>query len=353
MRRIAVLVTLALAVAVTPTQPAGSVPPPAASALVLTPVTTADRGTTRGATSRPTKVVIVTLDSVGSRAIRLAGRDRAPTLHWLLRRGAGTLNARTLQEKTLTLPNHTSVVTGRRLDAAHGGHGVSWNDNRTEPATVQEAAGHAVSSVFRVVGSKKRETSLFASKEKLRLFERSWGEGINRVVIDENNRVLARKARRDLVRHRRELTFLHLSGPDNVGHDAGFLSEAHLNAVAEADRLLARLISAIKARPRLRKHVTVIVTADHGGKDGGHGNATELVNYRIPFIVWGAGVKPGADLYELNPRDYRNPRKRRTWYGAKRPPVRNGDAANLATDLLGLRALRGSQFNARQSLDVR
>lgn len=300
-----------------------------------------------------TKVVIVTLDSVGSRAVRLAGRAQAPTLHRLMRRGASTLNARTARELTKTLPNHTTMVTGRRIDADHAGHGVTWNDESLDPATVQEAAGHPVGSVFSVVDSRKRSTGLFVSKEKLRLFKRSWSGAIDRLVVNHDNRVLARKARRDLVKNRRELTFLHLSGPDDVGHAEGFLSEAHLAAVKEADRLVGRLVKAVVARQRLRRHVTLIVTADHGGSGSSHGNATSPANFRIPFIVWGAGVKAGADLYDLNRRDYRNPVKRRTRYGLKRPPIRNGDAANLATDLLGLRAVPGSKFNADQSLDVR
>jgi predicted AlkP superfamily pyrophosphatase or phosphodiesterase len=307
----------------------------------------------RTTTGKTTKVVIVTLDSVGSRAVRLAGKEQAPTLHRLMRRGASTLNARTAHELTWTLPNHTTMVTGRRVDADHNGHGVWWNDERTDPATVQGAAGHAVSSVFRVVGRKDRETALFTSKEKLLVFERSWDGAVDRAVLVEDNQVLARKARRDLVKNRRELTFLHLSYPDDVGHMEGFLSEAHLAAVEEADRLLGTLVSAIEARPRLRKHVTVIVTADHGGGPDGHGDATDPVNYRIPFIVWGAGVAKGADLYKLNTGDYRNPGRARTKYGIKRPPVRNGDVANLATDLLGLGAVNGSAFNAGQSLDVR
>ncbi len=306
----------------------------------------------RTAAGRTTKVVIVSLDSVGSRAIRLAGTEQAPTLHRLMRRGASTLNARTVRELTKTLPNHTTMVTGRRVDADHNGHGVWWNDERTEPATVQEAAGHGVTSVFRVAGGKDREAALFTAKKKLLIFERSWSDDIDRAVLDGDNQALTRKARRDLVKNRRELTFLHLSLPDVVGHKEGFLSEAHLAAVEEADRLLGTLVSAIEARPRLRKHVTVIVTADHGGGPDGHGDATDPVNYRIPFIVWGAGVAKGANLYKLNTGDYRNPGKARTKYGIKRPPVRNGDAANLATDLLGLRAVPGSQFNADQSLDV-
>ncbi len=340
MRRIVLLLALPLVFAGTPA-PAASAPIP---------------GVVRHRVAAPatTKVVIVTLDSVGSRAVRLAGRQQAPTLHRLMRQGASTLNARTAREATLTLPNHTSMVTGRRIDADHAGHGVTWNNDRSHPATVQEAAGHPVRSVFGVVHSRTRDTGLFVSKEKLRLFKRSWPRTIDRLmVMEDNDRALARKARRDLVKNRRALTFLHLSGPDVVGHDKGFLSKAHLAAVRRADRLLGRLVAAIKARPRLRRHVTLIVTADHGGAGNGHGDPTTQANYRIPFVVWGAGVRAGADLYGLNTSDFRNPGKRRSRYGLARPPVRNGDAANLATDLLGLRTVPGSQFNAKQSLDVR
>jgi hypothetical protein len=313
------------------------------------PATAADQARRAPGT---TKVLIVTLDSVGSRALALAGPERAPTLHRLMAEGASTRNARTVREETWTLPNHTTIVTGRRVDADPTGHGVYWNDERTDPATVSEAAGRDVSSVFRVVHSDVRDTGLFVSKEKLRLFERSWPAAIDRVVLEEDNPLLVRKARRDLVEHRRALTFVHLSGPDDAGHADGFLGPEHLAAVEEADRLLGRLVAAIEAHPRLRRHLTVIVTADHGGSSEGHGDPTALVNFKIPFVVWGAGVKAGANLYRLND-DYRNPGTHRTRYGVRRPPVRNGDAANLATDLLGLPAVAGSQFNADQSLDVR
>jgi hypothetical protein len=68
--------------------------------------------------------------------------------------------------------------------------------------------------------------------------------------------------------------------------------------------------------------------------------------------VWGAGVANGAGLYRLNP-DYADPGRRRTRYGAARQPVRNGDVANLTTDLLGLPAVRGSEHDSAQDLDVR
>ena len=70
----------------------------------------------------------------------------------------------------------------------------------------------------------------------------------------------------------------------------------------------------------------------------------------MPFIAWGAGVARGADLYDLNP-DYAHPGRTRTTYGGKQP-IRNGDLANLVTDLLGLRRVPGSELDASQNLDL-
>lgn len=298
-----------------------------------------------------TKVLVISVDSLGSTAIRELGPDRAPHLHRLIDEGASTLDARTVREQTRTLPNHTSIVTGRRVDARHGGHGVDWNDERLRPRTVQRAAGHPVRSVFSAVDSRRRDPGLFVSKKKLSLFERSWPEGVDRFVLREDNARLVRLARADLATHRRALTFLHLSRPDVVGHARGFLSPAYLRAVERVDRRIGSLLRTIEDRPRLRNHLTLVLTADHGGKGATHSDPTRPANYRIPFLVWGVGVARGTDLYQLNP-DYRKPGRHRTRYGAKRPPIRNADVANLALDLLGLPALRGSEFDADQDLDV-
>lgn len=306
------------------------------------------------AATRTTKVLIVTIDALGSNAVRRLGRDRMPTLHRLMRRGASTLNARTAREQTTTLPNHTGIVTGRRVAASGGGHGIYWNDERLSPRTVQDAVGHRVESVFSAVDSDRRDPALFTSKQKLSLFERSWPAGVDRFVVLERNRRLAREARADLVDHRRALTFLHLSLPDDAGHEHGFSSKEFDDAAARADRLLGKVITTIQARPKLRDHMTVIVTADHGGRGPapGHFDPAVPASFRVPFVVWGVGVAAGADLYELN-RDYRDPGHRRTTYDAKRQPVRNADAANLATRLLGLGRVPHSEFGFRTRLNVR
>ena len=297
-----------------------------------------------------TTVIAISLDGLNPRAIRLLGAERAPTLHRLIDEGASTLNARTEREQTNTLPNHTGMVTGRRIDAAKGGHGVVWNDDRLEPRTVQEAAGHPVGSVFSVVDSPERDTAMFASKQKFSLFERSWPAGIDRSVIRANNTRLVRLVRADIADHDRAFRFVHLSMPDVAGHAHGFMSSEYLDAVARTDTLVGRILARVEHHGDLADHTVLMVTADHGGRGVSHRDETKLYNYRIPFLVWGAGVAAGEDLYDLNP-DYADPGKKRTRYAGDQP-VRNGDVANLATDLLGLKAVSGSEHDADQDLDV-
>ncbi|MBB6626799.1 alkaline phosphatase family protein [Nocardioides sp. KIGAM211] len=297
------------------------------------------------------RVLAISVDALNPAAIRQLGRDGAPTLHRLLDEGASTLNARTEREQTITLPNHASMMTGRRIEASRGGHGVTWDDDRPR-STVQQAAGHAVASVFTVVHRAQGTTALFSTKPKFSLYERSWARAVDEFHVDENQAALVRTARRDLVENARTFTFLHVSLPDRAGHAEGFMSPAYVAAVQRTDELLGTVVAAIEKHPRLAESLTVVLTADHGGAAGGtsHSAAGRLANYRVPFLVWGAGVTAG-DLYELNP-DYADPGRTRPSYAGTQP-VRNGDVANLATGLLGLGAVPGSELDAEQDLDVR
>ena len=308
-------------------------------------------GTAAAVADGVTTVIAVSIDGLNPKAIRRLGADGTPTLHRLIDEGAWTLNARTEREQTNTLPNHTGMVTGRRIAAHTGGHGVTWNDERLTPRTVQEAAGHPVSSVFTVVDSPERDTALFASKQKFSLFTRSWSAGIDASVIRENNARLVRRVRADIADTARSFRFVHLSKPDVAGHAHGFMSAGYLDAVKSVDALLGRIVAKIEHKGDLADHTVLVVTADHGGRGRSHRNATKLFNYRVPFIVWGSGVKAGADLYDLNP-DYADPGRKRTSYADDKQPVRNGDVANLVTDLLGLGKVPGSEHDAAQDLDV-
>jgi hypothetical protein len=292
-------------------------------------------------------VVAISIDGLNPNAITKLGRRGTPALHKLIRTGATTLNARTELELTDTLPNHTGMVTGRRIEAATGGHGVTWNDDRLTPPTVQAAAGHDVSSVFDVVDDAGGSAAYFASKTKFSLWERSWPDAIDTDVIVEDNKALAASFIGDLTNQTRSFRFLHLSAPDVTGHARGFMSPAYLRAVTATDRLLGKVMQAISSSPTLAGHTAIILTSDHGGRGANHRAPNRPANYTIPFMVWGPEVAGGANLYAINPT-YTNPRRARTTYADA--PIRNGDVANLALDLLELPAVPDSEHDAAQDL---
>jgi predicted AlkP superfamily pyrophosphatase or phosphodiesterase len=293
-------------------------------------------------------VLAISVDGMSVAAVRKLGRKQLPNLYRFMRAGATTTNARTAREMTVTLPNHTGMVTGRRIDAAAGGHGVTWNDDRPTPSTVQEAAGHDVGSVFSVVDAAGGSTALFAAKTKFTLWQRSWPESIDRTTIDASNSRLVDQLVADLGVDR-DFRFLHLSPPDVAGHAHGWMSKPYLRAVRQADALVGRVVKAVNADPTRRAGTTILLTSDHGGHGPTHSNPRLLDDYRIVFMARGAAVDRGVDLYAINPT-YQDPGTRRTVYGMRRPPVRNGMIANLALDLLDLPAVEGSELDARMDL---
>jgi hypothetical protein len=308
------------------------------------------------------RVLAISIDGLNPRAIQQVGRSRTPTFHRLMREGAYTLNARTVREQTRTLPNHTAMLTGRRVDGKHGGHG--YTDNVDNRSTVHRAAGHYVASVFDVVHDNGGATALFAAKIKFNLYKRTWNahggpdrvgpnDGrakIDRFTIDPNNSRLVAKLTADLRRSPREFTFVHLSLPDRAGHAHDFMGKEYLDAVEQTDRLLGRILSTVAARRALRGHTLVLLTADHGGKGATHHAADRLTNYRIPFMAWGPGVPAGRNLYSLNPA-LRSPGASRATYSGKQP-IRNADLANVVTDALDLPPVPGSELNGSGTLNV-
>ena len=308
------------------------------------------------------RVIAISVDGLNPRAIQKLGKSRTPTFHRLMREGAYTFNARTVREQTSTMPNHTAMLTGRRVDDKHGGHG--YTENFDNGGTVHQAAGHYVASAFDVVHDNGRSTAMFASKAKFRLYKRTWNthgapdrtgrnDGrakIDRVTIDRNNTRLVARLTAELRRSPREFTFVHLSLPDRVGHAHSFMGKEYLEAVQRTDRLLGRILNTVADRPDLRRDTLVLLTADHGGRGAAHYDPSNPQDYRIPFMAWGPGVPAGRDLYDLSP-SIESPGDSRTSYRGKQP-IRNADIANVATDALDLPRVPGSEFDSRRTLNL-
>ena len=308
-------------------------------------------------------VLAISIDGLNVDAVRRQGEGGLPALHRMLREGAGTLNARTAFEDTRTLPNHTGMLTGRRVKGKRG-HRVGFNHD--PGGTVHRTAGRYARSLFDVVHDHGRSTALFSSKDKFAYFDRSWGarfgapdevgaddgrDKIDRFVYRKRTKTLVGKIIRRIERGAPwGATFLHIAAPDVAGHEHGFLSARYLRAVRRSDRQVGRLLDAVAGDPLLAARTVVVLTSDHGGDRSGHFDVKNVAHYRVPFLAWGAGVAAGEDLYDLNP-ERTDPGDGRPAY-RDAPPIRNTDVAGLVTTLLGLPKVKGGQLPGTTPLEV-
>ena len=307
-------------------------------------------------------VIQVSVDGLNPDAITQLGAAGAPAFHRLAAQGASTLNARTVVERTRTLPNHTSVMTGRPV-AGTSGHQVTFNEDNG--STLAATAGSYVAGVFDTVHDHGGSTALYSGAPKLDFLERSWNGtngAVDTIGVDNGRDKIDTYLRgagsvttsallNQLATNPKTFNFIHLAATDSAGHQYGFMSSQYLNAVKEIDTHIGQILDAVAGNPALAGNTVVIVSADHGGLGLSHEDPTVVANFRIPFFAWGEGVAAGADLYALN-ADRANPGTTQPAYTAALQPIRNADSTDLVTELLGFGPVPGSTINANQSLDI-
>lgn len=334
------------------------------AACSVTPAPAAHSATLSGSTTPARHVVAITVDGLNPRAITNLGPTRAAGLYRMMRYGASTLDARTAYEKTETMPNHTSVFTGRPV-AGGTGHQVDFNTDDAH-TYLEHVAGEYVPSMFDVVHDHHGSVYFWAGKDKFAFWNRSYDAAHgadDHVGIDDGTdkidgfRVAEAAVSVDALVRRLHaapaaLSYLHIPLPDFAGHAHGFMSTRYHDAVAQSASLVNRVLNAVRGDSQLWGRTVVVLTADHGGGGGarGHADPTRLRNYRVPFMVWGAGVTPGQDLYALNPERHRPGTARPSYDGPQ--PVRNLDLASLVTTLLGLPAVPGGVLPGTTPLEV-
>ena len=327
--------------------------------------------TTNAQEEQRDKVIFISADGMRPDAVDVLGPEGAPAFHRLRKEGAYTSNARTDFTYTVTLPNHTCMVTGRGVVGPEGHGWISNTDPQLGQNLHRNRKGYAA-SFFDVAHDNGLRTALYASKSKFSLYDISYdaktgapdqtGEDngkdkIDVYVANEDSSALVDQLIASFASDPADATMLHLRDCDSAGHAESWdltPGSPYLAALKKVDSLVGKLLEAVEASPNMKGKTTIILTADHGGLTAtkGHGEAKERDNFTIPFYVWGAGVSAGQDLYALNGGNRQDPGTANPPYDAPKAPIRNGDAGNLILTLLHLPAIPGSTINAAQDLKV-
>ncbi|MGI9317378.1 MAG: alkaline phosphatase family protein [bacterium] len=306
-------------------------------------------------------VVHISIDGLYSNALEVLGDAEIPNFTRLKNEGSSTLNARTDTEETTTLPNHTSQFSGRQVESRQG-HAWRLNDDPGS-ATLHSNAGRYIVGIFDVVHDAGLSTVLFAGKQKFVLFKQSWNaingaddvngvdDGKNKIdkyEFNQSTTQLVSNFISDLENQDRHYAFIHIRDPDTAGHTHGWNispGSEYLSAIKTTDNYLGRILNFLDTDSVYKNSTVVILTSDHGGIIGTTYHAAfHYQSHTIPFYIWGKDVE-STDLYTLNkntavqPSPTDNPP-----YKTTLQPIRNGDAANLASFLLGLPRIPGSHI---------
>jgi hypothetical protein len=310
-------------------------------------------------------VIHISVDGLGARWYQpLLASGVLPTFQRLQREGSWTFNARTDVDYTITLPNHTGMLTGRPVNNqfGHSDSGHHWITNITplSDTTLHNNAGYYISSAFDTAHDHGLSTGLYASKDKFVLYEQSYGpqtgapdvtgadNGRDKIDVFVNRDLDSTTMMTSLIADLRDTPaqymFVHFADADLAGHRYSWGSVEYQQAVRSVDAKLGEILSAIGDSPVLNGQTWIVLSADHGGTGLGHGDIVDPLNYRIPMLIWGPNIPANKDLYALAQPAARFPDLSQPVFAlGDQQPIRNSDGGNCAMAILGLPEITGSR----------
>ena len=141
-------------------------------------------------------VIQISVDGCGSTYLQsLINENQLPNFKRFQTEGSWTNNARTDFDYTVTLPNHTCMVTGRPVMDKRGASasitGHHWTNNgEPGPETLHSNLHAYVKSTFDVAHDNGLSTSLYATKTKFVVYDQSYNAaaGAPDTVGEDNGR---------------------------------------------------------------------------------------------------------------------------------------------------------------------
>jgi len=231
-------------------------------------------------------VIIISEDGLRPDALM---RARGPVFEEVMRHAAYSLTATTIRHAS-TLPSHAAMLSGFDEDA----HGLTWNTWRPGRGFI------LVPTVFDAVERAGEDSAAFVGKQKL---EHAIPPGSVGLFSKPGFlcHAVSEAAARYFVEKRPALEFVHFADPDEIGHHQGWMSDEQLRAIRGTDRCLANIVDAVH-QAGAENDTLFILSADHGGHGKNHtGRIKE--DRLIPWIAWGAGVRPHKIEAPINTTD--------------------------------------------------
>lgn len=258
----------------------------------------------------PQRVVLITIDTLRADHVGCYGATRAHTPNMDAVAAAGVRFETAISPTPLTLPSHTSLMTG--LDPPS--HGVRHNSIyvlRSEIPTLAEqmqAAGFETAAFVGAAVLSRR----FGLSRGFANYDDAFGGGRMSGAVGYAERPAGAvvDAALDwlLVAPDRFFMWVHFYDPHSdhappPGFASAFASDPYAGEIAYVDAQIGRLLGGIRGRWG-SEHLLLAITSDHGESLGEHGEITHSytiyeATQRVPLILRGPGLPEGTVVSQM------------------------------------------------------
>ena len=221
------------------------------------------------------KVILISVDGMRPDGFLQCGN---PFAEVLMQKSYYTLNGQTVMP-SVTLPCHMSLFHS----VPPTRHGITTN--------LYLPMARPINGLFEELKANKAVSAMFYGWEPLRDVARpgtlKFAEYLNAYEEESSDTVLTDRALYRIAKSKPDFVFLYMVETDEKGgHDSGWMTETYFQRISTALDNIRRVIEACG------EEYTVIITADHGGHDRGHG--TDMPeDTTIPMFYCGKDFEAG------------------------------------------------------------
>ncbi len=234
-------------------------------------------------------IVVIGCDGLGGYALPQADM---PNVKQLMASGAWSLKARSVLPSSSAV-NWASMLMG----ASPTMHGYTeWGSKEPEiPSIIKHDKYNKFPSIFSVIRDQKPNAVTAAVYSWPGIGYLIEKDAITHVFSAEDKEdVCVEKAVDVILKNKPLFTFIHFDEPDHTGHSQGHKTPAYYEVLKQVDARIGKIIAAVK-EAGIADQTIIMVTADHGGIDKGHGGKS-LDEVQVPWIMSGPGIKKNTEL---------------------------------------------------------
>jgi len=234
-------------------------------------------------------VVLIGIDGLGANYI---SKEEMPTLANLMATGSYSLHARSVLPSS-SADNWASMFMGAGPEL----HGFTeWNSKTPEVPSRQLDQYGLFPSIYTLLREQKPKADIGVFYDWAGIGYLFPKQAVTKYVYSNSSTDddIVQQATAYLKSNKPSLLLVYMSDPDGVGHNIGWGTPAYLQQESKTDQNIAKVLTAIQDAG-IGESTAVIVSADHGGLNKGHGGKT-LKEVEIPWVIAGPGVKHGYEI---------------------------------------------------------